>query len=105
MQLREEWNKLGLAMKGHLPYCNLDNILRILENWPPVQNLFWFDKKMRRTVTKDLRNQIREWDEIDDTNLTILLQRKLNLPRLSRADVSKVVRLYARNEANEKDLI
>ena len=102
------WDQLGLSRgpKGGTPPANVDNVVRVLAHSDEYKNIVWYDEFYQRYFTQGPRNQgAREWQDIDDINLTVKLQRTLGLTRLTVANVSDAVRCRGhqclRNEPRE----
>ena len=100
------WIQLGLSRgpKGGPPPANVDNVVRVLAHSDEFKNLVWYDEFYQRYFTVD-KHGTREWQDIDDINLTVRLQRELGLTRLTTNNVSDAVRCRGhqckRNEPKE----
>lgn len=103
------WDQIGVAkaMNGQ-PVLNVDNVVRVLVGWEAFKDIIWFDSFHQRYFTrwgKMKGTKPREWSDIDDINLTVLLQREFGLLRLSSDTVSAGIRCRAhqcvRNEPKE----
>lgn len=87
------WEDLGLSMGGgDRPALNADNIVRILTGWEAFRDLVWYDEFYQRYLTRWNSRDTREWSDMDDINLTVLLQREFGLLRISQETVSAGVR-------------
>lgn len=87
------WEQLGVAMANNdSPVMNMDNIVRILAGFPPFKDMIWFDEFYQRYFTTWQTGKPREWRDIDDINLTVLLQREFGFLRVNQDTVSAGVR-------------
>lgn len=103
------WENLNLPLnKNNVPICNVDCAVRVLDGLaaeiaqPGKGGInIWYDNFYQRCFTKK-GNIVREWQDIDDLNLTMFMQRELGLTRISDDMVAKAVRIYAQaNPQNE----
>lgn len=104
VSLHAAWENMGLAMTQKSgPIINVDNVVRILEGWPALKDVVWFDEFHQRVLTnKDNDGKIREWRDVDDIDLTVYLQRELGLPKMTEKVVRSAVELYSfRHTRNE----
>lgn len=100
------WEEIGIARaKNGDPINNVDNVVRILANWPAFKDMLWYDEFHQRYFTTWGGAGQREWRDIDDVNMTVLLQREFGFPRLQEATVSAGVRCrahqYVKNEPKD----
>lgn len=73
-------------------------IMIVLQEADKFQNLFWWDAKTNRVLTKDTHTKtVRPWDKIDDTAIAVLLENELRFTDISIAMISRCVGLCARN--------
>lgn len=90
------WEQLGLAMSANdSPVINVDNVVRILSGWDAFKQMIWFDQFYNRYLTTWNAKRPREWHDIDDINLTVLLQREFGFLRIRQDAVSAAVRCRA----------
>jgi predicted P-loop ATPase len=87
------WVQLGLSMasRDH-PALNVDNVVRVLSGWAPFQSMVWFDEFYQRYFTTWNSTTPREWKDIDDINLTVVLQRDFGLLKITSDMVSAGIR-------------
>lgn len=98
--------RLGLAVAGNgKPICNMSNVVRVFSGIDEYKELVWYDEFHRRYFTKWRTGVVREWNDIDDLNLTSELQGAIGLHRVSDEMVSKAVRLlghqHVKNEPRD----
>lgn len=96
------WETIGVAQtKAGVPICNFDNVLRVLEGWPGLQDIIWFDEFHQ----KYFRKGGAEWRDVDDLNVLIFMQRELGLRKVSLDMVRNALQTYAhqrpRNEPRD----
>ncbi len=104
VSLHAAWENMGLAMtQKQGPIVNIDNVVRVLEKWPELKGVLWFDEFHQRIRTNKSKGQpIREWLDVDDIDLTVYLQRALGMPKMTPRIVQSAVELFAyRNKRNE----
>lgn len=101
------WDELGIARNKAGVINNVDNIVRVLAGWKPFKDIIWFDDFYLRYFTTQgaLAGKHREWQDIDDINLTVLLQREFGFPKINQQTVSAAVQCRGhqchRNEPKE----
>lgn len=100
----DKWAMLGLDTTKTGPVANEDNVMRVLERHPDLQNLLWFDEFLGRIMTTGAAGP-REWGDADDVRLASSLQRDLGMVRVKlshvRAAVVGVAFARVRNCARE----
>lgn len=102
------YKELGIKeTRSGQPVISSDTVMRVLENYEPLKNLVWFDNFHNKLFTNWRSKRTREWADIDDIKLTLLLQRELGLQKLPDYLVTQAIRAYAEdNTRNEpKDWI
>lgn len=103
---QELWDQIGfsLAKSSQQPMVNYDNVLRGLENFPPLQNLLWYDEFHDKFFTKDRKNvgRTREWMNSDDEELAIYFQRALGIGKMSKDIVATAVSVYGRKHTRNE---
>ena len=98
------WEEVGIARTERGVIYNVDNVARLLAGWKPFKDMIWYDEFHQRYFTRSGQT-VREWADIDDTNLAVLLQREFGFPRINELTVSAGVRVRGyeckRNEPRE----
>ena len=97
-----DYAALGLTLnqKGGV-VINLDNAVKLIENFHGIRDTIWFDEFYQRTFTKQ-GTEIREWSDVDDVALTVYIQKEIGIATMSEKIVSRAVALCAwRNRRNE----
>jgi predicted P-loop ATPase len=70
----------------------------VLEHDPRLQGIVWFDEFLNRMLTGD---PAREWQGVDDANLTLYMQRVIGIQKIGREVVAQAVQIAAyRNVKN-----
>lgn len=82
---------LDLTEKGQ-GVVNMNNARLILENDPKLRGHAWYDLFLQRIMTGD---PPREWHDVDDTHLTVYIQRELRILKMSVDAVSRAVIAHA----------
>lgn len=97
------YERLGVACSENgNPICNVDNTLRVLEGWEAFKDLVWFDEFHCKYLTRWRSEKVREWNDTDDLELLVWLQREIGLRRISDSMVNQAVRVFAnRHPRNE----
>lgn len=100
------WEALGLAcVKNGAPYNNANNVVRAFMRDPVLQNLIWFDEFHKKFYTTWNCDRPREWEDVDDINLTIYFQDKLAMQKMSPAVIKEgcmsFAKMNTRNEPKE----
>ena len=94
-----------LAGRDGRPICNLNNIIRVFDGYPPLQGIVWSDTFHKRIFTTWKTGEKREWRDVDTLDLTNFLQENLGMTKLSDDVVFKSICLYAdqhrRNEPKD----
>lgn len=93
---KEIWDKLGLAQTSHGVVCNLDNVLRVLENHDKLSGVIWYDTFQRKFFTDWHTKKTREWEDVDSLNLLAYMQRDLGMRKVSDTMVQQAVVIYGR---------
>jgi putative DNA primase/helicase len=94
----ELWAYYGLELAGNrgVPWPNLDNVLRVLNQHPRFKEQIWWD---------DFRHEIRFADGMGDRpvsdpadylNVCLWFQRAIHLPRISQYVVKDAIELFAK---------
>lgn len=102
-----KWQSMGLSMNGTktAPQYNVDNTLTVLEEYPHLKNLMWYDEFHQRIMTYWMcgdDDPPREWADEDDVRLMRYLQRELGMGKTTKQMVMDAVKLYSRdNSRNE----
>lgn len=100
------WEKLDIALTaGGSPICNVDNALRVIENFEPFKDLLWYDEFHHKYFTRWKSERAREWLDIDNLNLLAFMQRQLGLTKIGDEMIHKASVVYAhkrvRNEPRD----
>lgn len=98
--------EMGVAISGGTVIPNTEVALRVLETDPLFKDHIWFDEFHQKyftiSIDDNLGKIIREWDDEDNINLSIYMQRNLLISRMSDDTVYKAIRVYAKkNIRNE----
>lgn len=89
------WLELDLMLtKQAEPYCNAENVRRILARDARFGTVLWFDADAKTTMFDS-----RLWSDSDDTDLLSHLQGDYGIPRMSAEPVRQGVDLYARSKS------
>jgi predicted P-loop ATPase len=89
------WLELGLMLtKQSEPYCNAENVRRILAADQRFGSILWFDADAKSTMCDS-----RLWGDSDDTDLLSHLQGEYGIPRMAMEPVRQGVDLYARSKS------
>jgi predicted P-loop ATPase len=89
------WVELDLMLtKQSEPYCNAENVRRILARDQRFGAVLWFDADAKSTMFDG-----RLWSDSDDTDLLAYLQSEYAIPRMSAEPVRQGVDIYARSKA------
>lgn len=103
---------LGLDRgSGGVTYCNLNNALKVLELHPDQRGMIWYDDFLQRIMCADIRNDgngglihgAREWQDIDDINMTVYMQRDIGLLKMDKTTASQAVKAVA--QVNRKNCV
>lgn len=99
------WMDVGLSLSGTgNPHINVNNVMRVLNNYKPIKNLVWYDEFHFKYFTNWLSDEPREWSDTDDIRLTSYLQEKLGLHRITKQVVHDAVILYAQDRSRNEPL-
>lgn len=91
----KRWLDLDLVMnKQGEPYCNADNVRKIIAADPVYRPITWYDADSKLTMAGD-----RTWADTDDHDLLLRLQSDYGIARMSLEPVRQAVDLYARSKA------
>src|SRR5262245_2898464 len=71
-----------------IPAGNLNNAVYILESDPKLRNHVWYDEFRQRLMTG---NPARDWQDSDDLELCIYIQRDIGITRMTREVVAQAV--------------
>jgi predicted P-loop ATPase len=85
--IQQIWDTCGLAQNKSGVIYNVDNIVRLLSHWPKFRDMVSYDEFYGRYFKANKS----EWGDIDDINLSVLLQHEYGLPRLRTATVSEAI--------------
>lgn len=101
-----KWLAWGLDVTSSgSPVANLNNAVAVLEHDPFLQGHVWFDEFLRRLMTTGAEGKPREWTDADDVQLTLYMQRKIGLAKMSVQTVNQAVVAiayrYTRNSVHE----
>lgn len=89
------WLELELMLtKQSEPYCNAENVRRILARDARFGAVLWFDADAKSTMF-----DARLWSDSDDTDVLAYLQSDYGIPRMSMEPVRQGVDLYARSKS------
>jgi predicted P-loop ATPase len=89
------WLELGLVLNRQSePYCNADNVRRILAADTRFAAVLWFDSDSKQTMCDS-----RLWSDSDDNDLLAHLQSDYGIPRMALDPVRQGVDLYARSKS------
>jgi predicted P-loop ATPase len=95
VSLHAAWERMGLAMtQKQGPIVNIDNVMRILQEWPAFKGKVWFDDFRQRTMTSKDGKQ-RPWQDVDDIDLCVYLQRHLGIPKMQPRIAQAAVDCFA----------
>lgn len=84
--------------RGGPPAANLDNAVTILESHPQFKNIIRYDEFLNRLITE---TPPREWVDADDLTVTLFIQRRCGLGKMSRDTVTQAILLLGhRNQQN-----
>ena len=90
------YEELGIAVnKNGNAICNTDNIMRVLEGCLKYRDHIWYDEFYQRYY-QNINGTTSPWSDINDIDLSIMLQRHLGLSQITDGQVSKAVHAYAR---------
>jgi putative DNA primase/helicase len=95
--------KCGIAQtkQGH-PLVNVDNVLRCFQGCQEFHDLVWYDSFHKLIFTKWNTGERREWSDVDDINLSVLLQRYYGFIKIQKYTVNDAIQSYAyQNPKNE----
>jgi putative DNA primase/helicase len=94
------WLEWGLQRNGQgAPLGNVSNAITVMEHDPQLRDLVYFDEFLQRLMLN--RDPPREWTEADDIEVTIYMQRAIEVSRLGRDTVSQAIIAWAmRNRRN-----
>lgn len=106
---REEWGRLGISVTQRgTPISNMDSVLKVLEGREEFIGTIWFDEFLNQIYTtwdwdsNNCAGKARPWKDLDEMQLTLYMQRKLGLERISDDQVKKACFIFAnRNIKNE----
>jgi predicted P-loop ATPase len=87
--------ELVLTRQGQ-PIVNLDNIMRLFKVDEHLQDLVWYDEFHGRYFTKGENGKARQWTEHDDSELTIYLQRILDIRKVPTTLVAQAAMTWGR---------
>lgn len=77
------WLAWGIERNGQgAPLTNLNNAVRVLEHDTALTGLVWFDEFLGQILTRNADGSPREWTEADDINLTLHIQRAIDIQRM-----------------------
>lgn len=103
-----KWDKLGIvSTKNGNALPSLDNAEKVLTGIPEIKNAIWYDEFHNRYFTDfDLETwktvPAHEWTDADILNMTMFMQRAINLKKMSDETVAKAAMYYAnKNVRNE----
>lgn len=100
------WEQMGLLCNNNgVPHSNLDNITRILTTHPDIVDRIWYDEFHDQVFSTLFTEQPVAWTEQHDSRLTILIQSRLRMHKITtnmvREAVSTVASINVRNEPRE----
>jgi len=99
--LYEARQNLIVSDKGRAIH-NVDNVLRLLENWSKTSGKIWFDEFHQKIRTNWNDSTVQDWSDKDTSNLTCILQRYTELIKVPDNLVAFAVNeLALRNKKNE----
>lgn len=102
--VQEIWDSCGLEQNKSGIIYNIDNLVRLFSHDPKFKDMVWYDDFYGRYFT-NRNKQVKEWQDIDDINLTVLLQREYGMPKLRTLTVSEAIQCRGhqchRNEPKE----
>ncbi len=90
MPYQSKWVDWGMYIQGEsgIPYASLDNVCRILEHDPNLQNFVYYDTFLQKTFNCHSK---REWADEDEVNLMLYIQRSIGLQKVSRNTVAEAI--------------
>lgn len=83
-----------LDNRGNSPAANLNNAVTLIESDPDLAGLVWYDEFLGKLITG---NPSREWRDTDDLDVTLHIQRRCGVDKMTRDVVSQAVVLTARH--------
>lgn len=99
--------RLGLNLvesSTGVPLSNMDNVSRVIDGHRDLRGTIYFDQFAGRVVTTQ-DGRAREWTDADTLHLTLFMQRKIGLGKVTLATVDAAVAVVAyahrRNSAQE----
>lgn len=97
------WQQLGLECASNgLPHPHLANAYKILANHPEIVGRIWYDEFHGKVFQTLFQAEPAEWQDQNDTRLTIWIQTSLRLAKMGRKTVQLAVEDFARqNVKNE----
>lgn len=99
------WEQLGIDHAHGKPTCNIDTVTRALDHYPDFKDIVWFDTFYNRYLTRWRSEHVREWGDVDEIKLALVLQRDLGLAKATDDVVHRAIIGYAndrrRNEPRD----
>ncbi len=95
LDAQARWLEMSLVCNGMGPLNNLNNAVRVLEADAHSQGLLWYDRFLGKIMTKNGGSTPREWMDADEINLTLYMQRDLEIQRLGVDTVSNACKAVA----------
>lgn len=93
--LLPRWQELDLVLNRQSePYCNADNVRRILASDSEFGSLAWYDADSKLVMAGD-----RIWSDTDDNDLLLRLQSEYGIPRMTLEPARLGLDIYARTRA------
>jgi hypothetical protein len=91
----EIWEHFGLEIApGGRPWPNLDSAVKVIAQHPDTATALWFDEFRNRCMWGE-----REFDSHDASELTLMLQRRMHIAKISTACVFEAVEACAHRNA------
>lgn len=90
------WDELGIARNNNnVPIVNMDNVIRVFEGAEEFRELVWYDEFYCKYFTKWKSGTEREWNDVDELNLTQFFQRDLGFSKMAVGFIHEAVMVYA----------
>lgn len=82
--------------------CNVDAILRLLDNYPNFKDIAWYDEFQRKIFTTWITGEQHEWGDTESVRLMVFLQREVGMTKVGKEMIEWAIWDYAqRHKTNE----